>query len=68
MSEKVDRIYDQISATFEAHASMLEAADAAMFSLVKDLDWSKLDGDKRTAIQNWHKGIQQATTIIRCPE
>jgi hypothetical protein len=61
-------IYNRIMAVFESQALLLEGAEESINLLLGDLDLSSLDPDQRVALQNWHKGIQQASTAIRCPE
>jgi hypothetical protein len=63
-----DVIYSRIMAVFESQALLLEGAEESVNLLLGDLDLSSLEPDQRVALQNWHKGIQQATKVIRCPE
>ena len=63
-----DAIYNRILAVFESSATLLEGGEAAITQLLRDVDLSTLTPDQRVALQNWHKGIQQASTAIRCPE
>ena len=61
-------IYSQIMASYEAQAQLIEATDAAIGLLLNDLDLSTLTPDQRVSIQDWHKGIQQASNAMRFPE
>ena len=61
-----DAIYNKILAVFETSASLLEGSEEAINQLLLEVDLSSLTPDQRVALQNWHKGIQQATTVIRC--
>ena len=63
-----DVIYNRILAVFESSATLLEGSEEAINQLLLEMDLSSLTPDQRVALQNWHKGIQQATTVIRCPE
>jgi len=63
-----DAIYNKIMAVFETQATLLEGSEEAVNQLLREVDLSTLAPDQRVALQNWHKGIQQATTVIRCPE
>jgi hypothetical protein len=55
-------------AVYEAQAQLIESADAAIGLLLNDLDLSTLTPDQRVSIQDWHKGIQQASNAMRFPE
>ena len=63
-----DVIYNRILAVFESSATLLEASEEALNQLLLEMELSSLTPDHRVALQNLHKGIQQATTVIRCPE
>jgi len=63
-----DAIYNKILAVFETQASLLEGSEEAINQLLLEVDLSSLTPDQRVALQNFHKGIQQASTVIRCPE
>ena len=69
MAEKQpNAIYSQIMAIYEAQAQLIEAANGSIGLLLNDLDLSTLTPDQRVSIQDWHKGIQQASNALRFPE
>ena len=55
-------------AIYEAQAQLIEAANGSIGLLLNDLDLSTLTPDQRVSIQDWHKGIQQASNAMRFPE
>ena len=69
MAEKQpDAIFSQIMAIYESQAQLIEASNGAIGLLLNDLDLSALTPDQRVSIQDWHKGIQQASNAMRFPE
>jgi len=63
-----DAIYSQIMAIYEAQGQLIESAEKAITLLLGDLELSSLTADQRVSIQDWHKGIQQASKAVRFPE
>ena len=55
-------------AVYESQQILLENADETISLLLGDLNLSEVTPDERVAIQDWHKGIQQALKAMRFPE
>ena len=60
--------YEQALAVFESTAQLVEQTEESFNLLVNQIKWEDLTPDQKAAFQGWHKGIQQASTNIRCPE
>ena len=55
-------------AIYESQKNLLEGAEESISLLLGDLNLSELTPDERVAIQDWHKGIQQALKSVSFPE
>ena len=60
-------IYAQAETLQEITATFIENAVQNMNVFSKDIDFNKLEGEKKAAFAEWHKGMQQAAKVIRRP-
>ena len=60
-------IYAQAETLQEITATFIENAVHNMNVFSTDIDFNKLDGEKKAAFAEWHKGMQQAAKAIRRP-
>jgi len=68
LDTKANVLYEQALTVFECGAQLLEQTEESFNLLVNQIKWEDLTPDQKAAFQGWHKGIQQASTNIRCPE
>ena len=68
LDTKANVLYEQALTVFECGAQLLEQTEESFNLLINQINWDELTPDQKAAFQGWHKGIQQATTSIRCPE
>ena len=60
-------IYAQAETLQEITATFIENAVHNMNVFSNDIDFNKLDGEKKAAFAEWHRGMQQAAKVIRRP-
>ena len=68
MDTKANVLYEQALTVFECGAQLLEQTEESFNLLINQINLDELTPDQKAAFQSWHKGIQQASTNIRCPE
>ena len=62
-----DAAFSQIESIYESTAHINESAQEAVNMLVNKVDLQNLTGDQKVQLQDFHKGLKQASTVIRRP-
>ena len=62
-----DASFSQIESIQESTAHMIEAALEAVNMNINKVDLQSLSGEQKVQLKDFHKGLQQASTVIRRP-
>ena len=62
-----DPSHSQIESITESTAHIIESALEAVNMLIDKVELKNLSGDQKVQLQDFHKGLKQASTVIRRP-
>jgi len=62
-----DPSHSQIESITESTANIIETALESVNMLIDKVELKNLSGDQKVQLQDFHKGLKQASTVIRRP-
>ena len=62
-----DPSHSQIESITESTANIIETALESVNMLIDKVELKNLSSDQKVQLQDFHKGLQQASTVIRRP-